>query len=154
MRPRFYVPGVNSTLALVELPEDEAEHLVRVLRLGVGDEIDVIDGRGGLWRAEVVQAGKKSAVIRPLEPGTPARELGPNISLVVSVLKGDKLDDVVRDAVMLGDEHPAGRERALRDRPGGDGERHADSALAADCRRLRETVRPRGGAADLRRRAA
>ena len=102
MRPRFYVPGVNSTLALVELPEDEAEHLVRVLRLGVGDEIDVIDGRGGLWRAEVVQAGKKSAVIRPLEPGTPARELGPNISLVVSVLKGDKLDDVVRDAVMLG----------------------------------------------------
>ena len=86
----------------VELPEEEAEHLVRVLRLGVGDQVDVIDGRGGLWRAEIVQAGKKSAVVQPLEPGTPARELGVRISLIVSVLKGDKLDDVVRDAVMLG----------------------------------------------------
>jgi 16S rRNA (uracil1498-N3)-methyltransferase len=86
----------------VELPEDEAEHLVRVLRLGVGDHVDVIDGKGGLWRAEVVQVGKKSAAVRPIERGTPARELGLRFSLVVSVLKGDKLDDVVRDAVMLG----------------------------------------------------
>jgi 16S rRNA (uracil1498-N3)-methyltransferase len=102
VRPRFHVPGVNSTADRVELPEDEAEHLVRVLRLGVGDEIDVIDGRGGLWRAEIVQAGKRSAAVRLIAPGTPARELGTQCSLVVSVLKGDKLDDVVRDAVMLG----------------------------------------------------
>lgn len=102
VRPRFHVPKVNSALERVELPEDEAEHLVRVLRLGVGDQVDVIDGRGGLWRAEVVQVGKKSAAIRPIEPGIPARELGVTLSLVVSVLKGDKLDDVVRDAVMLG----------------------------------------------------
>ena len=50
--------------------------LVRVLRLGVGDEVEVFDGRGGLWRAEVVQAGKKSAAVRALEPLPPARELG------------------------------------------------------------------------------
>ena len=102
MRPRFHVPGLTSTAERVELPEDEAEHLVRVLRLGVGDEVDVFDGRGGLWRAEIVQAGKKSAAVRPIAPGTPARELGVQLSLVVSVLKGDKIDDVVRDAVMLG----------------------------------------------------
>ena len=102
MRPRFHVPGVNSTADRVELPEDEAEHLVRVLRLGVGDEVDVFDGRGGLWRAEIVQVGKKSAAIRAIERGTPATELGLKLSLVISVLKGDKIDDVVRDAVMLG----------------------------------------------------
>ena len=106
VRPRFYAPALNLTgdheKAGVELPSDEAEHLVRVLRLGVGDLVDVINGRGGLWRAEVVQVGKKSAAVRLLEPGTPARELGVRITLVVSVLKGDKLDDVVRDAVMLG----------------------------------------------------
>jgi 16S rRNA (uracil1498-N3)-methyltransferase len=102
VRPRFHVPAINPTLERVELPEDEAEHLVRVLRLGVGDEIDAIDGRGGLWRAEIVQVGKKSATIRPLEPGTPAAELALPVTLVISVLKGDKIDDVVRDAVMLG----------------------------------------------------
>jgi 16S rRNA (uracil1498-N3)-methyltransferase len=95
VRPRFHVPGVNSTTARVELPEDEAEHLV-------GDEIDVFDGHGGLWRAEIVQVGKKSAFVRPIEEMEPAPELDINLSLVVSVLKGDKLDEVVRDAVMLG----------------------------------------------------
>src|SRR5690349_19790321 len=80
VRPRFHVPGVNSSAVRenshIELPEDEAEHLVRVLRLGVGDEVDVFDGRGGLWRAEVVQAGKKSASIRLIAAAIPARELG------------------------------------------------------------------------------
>ena len=102
MRPRFHVPGVDAASARVELPEDEAEHLVRVLRLGVGDEVDVFDGRGGLWRAEVVEAGKKSAAVRPIEPLPPAPELRVAATLVMSVLKGDKMDDVVRDAVMLG----------------------------------------------------
>ena len=106
MRPRFHVPGVNSTAVhdktLVELPEDEAEHLVRVLRLGVGDEVEIFDGRGKLWRAEIVQAGKKSASVRLLAPGIPARELDVQLSLILSVLKGDKMDEVVRDAVMLG----------------------------------------------------
>ena len=86
----------------VELPEDESEHLVRVLRLGVGNHVDVFDGRGGLWRAEVVYATKKSVAIRPLEAIQPARELRVPVTLVMSVLKGDKMDDVVRDVVMLG----------------------------------------------------
>jgi 16S rRNA (uracil1498-N3)-methyltransferase len=49
-----------------------------------------------------VHAGKRSAAVRPLEPLRPARELGVAVTLVVSVLKGDKMDDVVRDAVMMG----------------------------------------------------
>ena len=102
MRPRFHVPGVTATSTSVELPIEEAEHLVRVLRLGVGAEVEAFDGRGGLWRAEVVQAGKKSAAIRALEPLPAARELEVQLTLVASVLKGDKMDDVVRDAVMLG----------------------------------------------------
>jgi len=106
VRPRFHVPGVNSTAVrdkhVVELPEDEAEHLVRVLRLGVGDDVDVFDGRGGLWHAEIVQVGKKSASILPLAPAIPASELGVRVALICSVLKGDKMDEVVRDAVMLG----------------------------------------------------
>jgi 16S rRNA (uracil1498-N3)-methyltransferase len=106
VRPRFHVPGVDAAAAReharVELPEDEAEHLVRVLRFGVGDHVDVFDGRGNIWRAEIVQIGKKSASVRLLEPGVAARELAVALTLVVSILKGDKMDEVVRDAVMLG----------------------------------------------------
>src|SRR5688500_3673877 len=106
VRPRFHVPGVDADAAgehaRVELPEDEAEHLVRVLRFGVGDHVDVFDGRGHIWRAEVVQVGKKSASVQLLERGIAAPELAVDLSLVVSILKGDKMDEVVRDAVMLG----------------------------------------------------
>ena len=114
MRPRFHVPDVNGAAERVELPDDEAEHLVRVLRLGIGDEVDVFDGRGGMWRAQVVEAGRKSAAIRPLQRLQPARELGVQVTLVMSVLKGDKMDDVVRDAVMLGVAaiHPVVSERS------------------------------------------
>ena len=102
VRPRFHVPGVSAASERVELPEDEAEHLARVLRMGVGDEVEIFDGAGTLWRAEIVQVGKKSASVRRLEALEPARELDVAITLVISVLKGDKIDDVVRDAVMLG----------------------------------------------------
>ena len=102
VRPRFHVPAMNAMTERVELPEDEAEHLVRVLRLGAGDEVEIFDGAGTLWRAEVVQAGKKSASVRRIEELEPARELDVHLTLVFSILKGDKNDDVVRDAVMLG----------------------------------------------------
>ena len=155
MRPRFHVPGVTSTAERVELPEDEAEHLVRVLRLGVGDEVDIFDGRGGLWRAEIVQVGKKSASVRLLEPGVPARELGVQLSLVVSVLKGDKMDDVVRDAVMLGvtSIRPVVSERSEIGLAAMAREL-ADRAVAAHRGGVGEAVRPGGRAGDSRRRAA
>jgi 16S rRNA (uracil1498-N3)-methyltransferase len=102
VRPRFYVPDLDATATRVPLPEDEAEHLARVLRLGPGAEVEIFDGRGGLWRAEVVEAGKKSAAVRAIEAVTPAPEIGLPVVVVISVLKADKMDDVVRDAVMLG----------------------------------------------------
>ena len=84
------------------MPPEEAEHLSRVLRLGAGAEVEVIDGRGGLWRAQVIEAGKRSALLQLTERGQPAPETRVAITLVMCVLKADKMDDVVRDAVMLG----------------------------------------------------
>ncbi|MEO8680533.1 MAG: 16S rRNA (uracil(1498)-N(3))-methyltransferase [Vicinamibacterales bacterium] len=102
MRPRFYVPDLDPLAATIHLPDDEAEHLARVLRLGAGAEVEIFDGRGGLWRAEVVQAGKRGVQVKAGERAAPALETRLPITLVSSVLKSDKMDDVVRDAVMLG----------------------------------------------------
>ncbi len=102
MRPRFHVPDFDPASELVSLPADEAAHLVRVLRLGAGADVEIFDGRGRLWRAAVVEAGKRGATVRPLEPGVPAPETRVRTVLAAAVLKGDKTDDVVRDAVMLG----------------------------------------------------
>ena len=104
MLPRFFAPDLARSAAdsLVALPQDEATHLARVLRLKAGDRVRVFNGQGGEWEGTVTQVGRQSAVIRLLEPVSPVPEPRIPIALVVAVLKSDKMDDVVRDAVMLG----------------------------------------------------
>lgn len=102
MRPRFYVPDLDPGAECIQLPDDEAEHLARVLRLTAGAEVEIFDGRGGVWRAEVLEAGKRTVQVRAGARAIAAPETRIPITLVPSVLKSDKMDDVVRDAVMLG----------------------------------------------------
>jgi len=87
---------------MVVLPKDEAEHLVRVLRLGPGDAVAVFDGRGLECLAKVVAADRRDVRVQLLSRVEPAAEAAVPLTLVQAVLKGDKMDDIVRDAVMLG----------------------------------------------------
>ena len=51
----FYTPDIQSH---AELPEEEAAHAVRVLRLQTGDEVTLTDGKGNFYRAEISPATK------------------------------------------------------------------------------------------------
>jgi 16S rRNA (uracil1498-N3)-methyltransferase len=52
----FYTPDIANDFCL---PEDESVHCVRVLRLSVGNEIDLIDGKGMFYKARIVEAHPK-----------------------------------------------------------------------------------------------
>ncbi|MEQ1870212.1 MAG: RsmE family RNA methyltransferase, partial [Vicinamibacterales bacterium] len=101
---RFFAPNFDPGDDLVVLPRDEGEHLTRVLRLGVGDDVSVFDGRGNEFRARVHSAVRRDVQVQLTRRLTPAREWSVRLTLVQAVLKGDKMDDVIRDAVMLGAE--------------------------------------------------
>ncbi|MFN7980748.1 MAG: 16S rRNA (uracil(1498)-N(3))-methyltransferase [Vicinamibacterales bacterium] len=100
--PRFFAPTLDPGDDIVELPRDEAEHLSRVLRLGVGDEVAVFNGHGVEFRARVVAADRRDARVQLVSRIEAAQESPVRVTLVQAVLKGDKMDDVVRDAVMMG----------------------------------------------------
>lgn len=102
MRPRVFVPEIVATSATVPVPADEARHLVRVLRASVGDEVAVFNGRGGEWLARIESAGRSGVVVRTLSTIASAPELATRLIVAQAVLKGDGMDDVVRDVVMLG----------------------------------------------------
>jgi 16S rRNA (uracil1498-N3)-methyltransferase len=102
MHPRFHAPGIAPDNPLVDLPPDEAEHLVAVLRLRTGDKVRVFDGRGHEFLARIEATGRRAATVCLLEPLQAARELSVRITLAPVVLKGEKVDAVVRDATMLG----------------------------------------------------
>lgn len=99
---RFFAPALDPGDETVTLPKDEAEHLTRVLRLGTGDTVAVFDGRGREFLARVVGAARRDVRVQILSPIDVAPEPTVSLTLAQAVLKGDKMDDVVRDAVMLG----------------------------------------------------
>jgi 16S rRNA (uracil1498-N3)-methyltransferase len=99
---RFFAPALDPGDHAVTLPRDEGEHLTRVLRLGVGDSVAVFDGRGHEFAARVVAARRRDVRVEIVTRVEPAAEAPVATTLVQAVLKGDRMDDVVRDGVMLG----------------------------------------------------
>jgi 16S rRNA (uracil1498-N3)-methyltransferase len=100
--PRFFAPDAAAPSAVVTLPEEEAAHLTRVLRLRPGDAVRVFDGRGLEWEATVEEVGRGRASVRLGDSVAAGPEPGVSITLYQSVLKPDQMDHAVRDAVMMG----------------------------------------------------
>ena len=100
---RFHAPDAERAGDRVALPGDEAQHLTRVLRLKAGAAVRVFNGRGHEFDALVERAGKSGVQLivgAAREPA--AREPRIAVTLAQAVLKGESMDEVVRDAVMMG----------------------------------------------------
>lgn len=61
----FYIPEIVGNT--VTLDADESKHAVKVLRLSSGDKIQIVDGNGGFYLAEILDARPKSCSISILE---------------------------------------------------------------------------------------
>ncbi len=55
---RFYAPDIAESGLL---PESDSGHCVRVLRMRAGDSIEVVDGRGNLYRCVLAEANPRGA---------------------------------------------------------------------------------------------
>jgi 16S rRNA (uracil1498-N3)-methyltransferase len=97
--PRLFLPE-ERWASRVELQPDERRHLVDVLRLAPGSEVEVFNGTGTFSQANVVRDAERYF----LELGPSTQRLMPSqpVRLGVALLKGRKLDEVVRMATELG----------------------------------------------------
>ena len=82
----------------LELPADEANHVLKVLRGRNGDSIEVVDGAGRLFAATLL-GGTEAAVTEELAAPDSA---GAEISLYQAVPKGGRMDLVVEKATEVG----------------------------------------------------
>jgi 16S rRNA (uracil1498-N3)-methyltransferase len=104
-RRRFFAPpgAFNFSKRIVALGADEARHLREVLRLKVGDEVQVFDGVGREFRAVVSQARREFAELEIRdEIASPRPESPLQLTLAVALLKGEKFDLVVQKGTELG----------------------------------------------------
>ena len=102
MMPRFLADTIDAPAGTARLGADEARHVSQVLRLGVGDEVLVFDGAGREFRAALARITRAAADLRLIEEVVPAPEPAVRLTLAQAALKGEKMDDVVRDATMMG----------------------------------------------------
>ncbi|MFT4248993.1 MAG: 16S rRNA (uracil(1498)-N(3))-methyltransferase, partial [Pseudomonas sp.] len=86
----------------IALPEDAANHLLRVLRLREGDACVLFNGDGHDYAATVVATGKRDARVR-IESARPvANESALRITLVQGIARGEKMDLILQKATELG----------------------------------------------------
>lgn len=58
----FYNPNIDEQTTQVTFSRDESKHIVKVLRKSVGDELQITNGRGWLFKAEIILADLKNCV--------------------------------------------------------------------------------------------
>jgi 16S rRNA (uracil1498-N3)-methyltransferase len=89
----------GQTLAL---PESAATHLIRVLRLGVGDAVILFNGDGCDYGARISSLGKRTAEVQVETRVEVARESPLQVTLAQALARGEKMDWVLQKATELG----------------------------------------------------
>lgn len=99
---RVHVDQPLTVGAEVALPDSAAAHLVRVLRLAVGDECVLFNGDGHDYAARIVAANKRELRVA-IGSATPvARESPLKLVLLQGVARGEKMDLILQKATELG----------------------------------------------------
>jgi 16S rRNA (uracil1498-N3)-methyltransferase len=98
---RLFVPDALAAGARLTLAPDQAHYLVNVMRRGVAERLLVFNGRDGEWSAVVVEAAKKRCALA-LEAQARPQAFGPDLDLVVALVKRARLETIVEKATELG----------------------------------------------------
>ena len=97
---RFFVDKIEE---VTELCGEEFEHAKNVLRLGVGDEVILLDNSGKEYTAVIAQAEKKRMLLNIVREEVGEREPKVDVCLLFGYLKNaDKNEFIVQKAVELG----------------------------------------------------
>jgi len=99
--PRFFLSTTDLARNRVTLSGECHHHLSRVLRARPGDEVWLLDGRGGVARASVERM-ERDATVLVVEERERVPEERPRMHLYQALLKGVKMDQVIQAAVELG----------------------------------------------------
>ncbi|WP_093159389.1 16S rRNA (uracil(1498)-N(3))-methyltransferase [Aliiruegeria lutimaris] len=85
----------------VSLTREQAHYLFGVMRLTVGEEILVFEGKNGEFRAEIVETGKRGGVLTCVEQTRPL-QLPPDLWLLFAPIKKARTDFIVEKAAEMG----------------------------------------------------
>lgn len=96
----FYVPDAEK---LTELPAEEANHAIKVLRLKEGDELMLMDGKGSFYRAEVTLVSNHHCMYRIVERQPQQPQWEGRVHLAIAPTKmNDRIEWMAEKATEVG----------------------------------------------------
>ena len=98
---RLHVPQPLSPGAAVAPTLDQSRYLTQVMRLKAGDGLLVFNGVDGEWRCVVAEVLKRGVILRAEEQVRP-QTTGPDLELIVALVKKARVETIVEKAAELG----------------------------------------------------
>ena len=98
---RLFVQQDLAQGAHLEPTPDQARYLISVMRLQLGDELLLFNGRDGEWLTQVSGVSKRGCRLTPHKLTRP-QALGPDLDLVVALVKRARLETIIEKATELG----------------------------------------------------
>ncbi len=86
--PFFYKEDIISNTKAITLDEDTSKHVVQVLRMQNGEQLQLTDGKGNLFTAEITDAHKKHCTVKVLTTAGQQRPTN-NITIAISLVKNN-----------------------------------------------------------------
>jgi 16S rRNA (uracil1498-N3)-methyltransferase len=84
--PLFYLEAIDEQHSTLVLSEEASKHIVQVLRMAIGERLQLTDGKGLLLTAEIINDHKKSCTVKKisLEKIAPSKK---QITIAISLVK-------------------------------------------------------------------
>ncbi|CAN5176067.1 16S rRNA (uracil(1498)-N(3))-methyltransferase [soil metagenome] len=98
---RLHVQGDLAKDAAVAPTPDQSRYLTGVMRLKQGDDLLVFNGRDGEWRASIAEYLKRGVVLK-CEEQVRLQASGPDLELIVALVKKSRVETIVEKAAELG----------------------------------------------------
>ncbi len=97
----YYHPSIETGVK-VEIVDDEAKHILQVMRHKPGDVLYITNGKGSIFRCKILSISKNSALVFPEEKLIYKNTFG-NITFCLPILKNfDRLEFALEKCIELG----------------------------------------------------
>ena len=85
--PFFYVEDILPSTLSVVLNEETSRHMVQVLRMQNSEQLQLTDGKGNLFIAEITDNNRKKCVVKIVKISTANPQTTANTTIAISLIK-------------------------------------------------------------------
>lgn len=97
----FFDPISQNSDDFIELARTESHHLIRVLRLGIGDKVEALDGKGLVYKTIIEEIDSSNVRLSVIDK-TVFTKNTLFFQMCISLIKGNRWEDMIRPLTELG----------------------------------------------------